>query len=57
MEIRREIIDWLLDSDPAIRWQVRKDILLEPVKAYENERAQLTRTGWCARLLQLQDKE
>jgi hypothetical protein len=55
MEIRQEVMDWLLDSDPAIRWQVRKDILHEPLESYEKERAQITQAGWCARLLQLQD--
>lgn len=57
MEIRQEIINWLLDSDPAIRWQVMKDILHEPQTAYEKERGKLTHSGWCARLLQLQEKD
>jgi hypothetical protein len=57
MEIRQGIISWLLDSDPAIRWQVMKDILHEQPAAYEKERVQLTQSGWCARLLQLQGKD
>lgn len=57
MEIQPEIIHWLLDSDPAIRWQVRKDILHEPVAICEKERAQLTQTGWCAQLLQYQNED
>jgi hypothetical protein len=57
MEFRQEIISWLLDSDPAIRWQVMKDILHEQPATYENERDQLTKSGWCARLLQLQGKD
>ena len=57
MEIRQGIISWLLDSDPAIRWQVMKDILHEQPATYEKERVQLTQSGWCAQLLQLQDKD
>jgi hypothetical protein len=34
-----------------------KDILHEQPATYEKERAQLTKSGWCARLLQLQDKD
>jgi hypothetical protein len=48
-------MDWLLDSDPAIRWQVLKDILHEKPAAYEQERSKLTQNGWCAQLLQFQD--
>lgn len=57
MVIEQEIVRWLLDSDPAIRWQVMKDILQAPPAAYEQERAQLTHRGWCAQLLHLQDKD
>lgn len=46
---------WLLDSDPAIRWQVLKDILHEKPAVYEPERARLPQSGWCAQLLQFQD--
>lgn len=46
---------WLLDSDPAIRWQVLKDILHEKPAVYGPERARLPQSGWGAQLLQLQD--
>ena len=26
---RMDVIDWMLDADPAIRWQVRRDVLQE----------------------------
>jgi hypothetical protein len=57
MEIPQKIIDWLLDSDPAIRWQVMQDLLHAPPATYETERARLTQEGWCARLLQIQDPD
>ena len=57
MEIQQEVIDWLLDSDPAIRWQVRKDILHELPAAHEEERRQLAHCGWCAQLLHFQEED
>jgi hypothetical protein len=50
-----QTIDWLLDSDPAIRWQVMRDLLDEPHEAIANERARVATEGWGARLLALQD--
>ena len=33
------VIDWLLDSDPAIRWQVMRDLTHEPADVVAAERA------------------
>jgi hypothetical protein len=48
------VTGWLLDSDPAIRWQVLRDILDEPAGVVEAERARVATEGWGARLLSLQ---
>ena len=48
------VIDWLLDSDPAIRWQVQRDLLDEPAEVVAAERARIASEGWGARLLALQ---
>ncbi|MDQ1582830.1 MAG: hypothetical protein QOF36_884 [Microbacteriaceae bacterium] len=48
------VIDWLLDSDPAIRWQVMRDLTDEPTDVVAAERARVAREGWGARLLTLQ---
>lgn len=48
------VTDWLLDSDPAIRWQVMRDLLDEPAEVVEAERARVATEGWGARLLALQ---
>ena len=48
------VIDWLLDSDPAIRWQVMHDLTREPADVIEAERARVATEGWGARLLGLQ---
>ena len=46
--------DWLLDSDPAIRWQVLQDVRRAPAEAVSAERARVAAEGWGARLLALQ---
>ncbi len=48
------VIDWLLDSDPAIRWQVMRDLTHEPADTIAAERARIATEGWGARLLALQ---
>ena len=51
----RETIDWLLDSDPAIRWQVEKDLLDLPDSQWQATRALVAAEGWGRRTLDLQD--
>jgi len=48
------VVDWLLDSDPAIRWQVMRDLTHEPVDRVAGERSKIASEGWGARLLALQ---
>ncbi|HLO36158.1 MAG TPA: hypothetical protein VK194_08750 [Candidatus Deferrimicrobium sp.] len=48
------VIDWLLDADPAIRWQVMRDLMREPVDVVAAERSRVATEGWGARLLALQ---
>src|SRR4051794_29698386 len=48
------VVDWLLDSDPAIRWQVMRDLTHEPADVIEAERARVATEGWGGRLLALQ---
>jgi hypothetical protein len=52
-----EVISWLLEGDPSIRWQVQRDLLkLSPTK-YETERKKIAKEGWGKRLLDLQDSD
>ncbi|HSD27900.1 MAG TPA: hypothetical protein VLL75_11400, partial [Vicinamibacteria bacterium] len=44
-------IQWLLDGDPAIRWQTLRDLGGAPERTYERERRKVAREGWGARLL------
>ena len=48
------VLDWLLDSDPAIRWQVLRDLVRAPDDVVAAERARVVTDGWGARLLGLQ---
>ncbi len=50
------ITEWLLDSDPSIRWQVA-DLTGEPDGAVATERARVATEGWGARLLALQGED
>jgi hypothetical protein len=51
------LIAWLLDSDPALCWQVERDILGEPPEVWEATRARIATDGFGARLLALQDPD
>ena len=50
-----EIIGWLLEGDPAVRWQVRHYLLDDDPADVSAERARVATDGWGARLLDLQD--
>ena len=42
------VIEWLLDSDPSIRWQVMQDLTGAPAEAVAAERARVATEGWGA---------
>ncbi|HUD36198.1 MAG TPA: squalene cyclase [Streptosporangiaceae bacterium] len=44
-------IDWLLDGDPAIGWQVLQDLTDAPADEVAAQRARVEHEGWGARLL------
>jgi hypothetical protein len=48
------VLEWLLDSDPSIRWQVMRDLTDEPDDVVAAERSRVASEGWGARLLDLQ---
>src|SRR5712672_2964065 len=49
------VIDWLLEGEPAIRWQVLRDLTNAPAEEAAAERARVEHDGWGARLLALED--
>jgi hypothetical protein len=54
---RMSVLDWLVDSDPAIRWQVLRDLLHAPSEIVGAERARTATEGWGAKLLALQGED
>jgi hypothetical protein len=55
--VAESVVPWLLDSDPALRWQVERDIVGEPPEVWEATRATTATEGFGARLLALQDPD
>ncbi len=53
--ISEEVTTWLLDGDPAIRWQVKRDLLALPAAEVAEERARVAAEGWARDLLSRQD--
>lgn len=51
------VIDWLLDSDPSIRWQVMQDLTDVPEEEVAAERARVGREGAGAQLLARQEDD
>ena len=50
------LLDWLLDVDPTLRWQVERDLVRAPVEVWRATRARIA-TEFGARLLVLQDPD
>lgn len=51
------VLDWLLDGDPAIRWQTKRDLLGSAPDEVDAERALVAETGWGSQLLACQDPD
>jgi hypothetical protein len=51
------VLDWMLDSDPSIRWQALRDLADAPADAVAVERTRVATEGWGARLLALQGED
>jgi hypothetical protein len=51
------VLDWMLDSDPSIRWQALRDLVDAPAEVVAAERARVATEGWGARLLALQGQD
>jgi hypothetical protein len=50
-----EVLQWLLAGDPAIRWQVQRDLLGASAAVVRRERRTVAEEGWGAQLLARQD--
>lgn len=49
-----DVIDWLLEGDPAIRWQVLRDLAQGPADVVAAERARVEHEGWGRQFLTLE---
>ncbi len=52
-----DVESWLLDSDPALRWQVERDVCHDRPEVWEATRTRVATEGLGARLLDLQDAD
>ena len=52
-----EVVDWLLEGDPAVRWQTERDLLHKPASAWQKTRRRVAEEGWGKQFLDLQDPE
>jgi len=50
-------LDWLIEADPAIRWQAMRDLAHAPADQVAAERALVATEGWGARLLALRRED
>ncbi len=57
MNITPPVIDFLMSGDPAIRWQVLRDLLAAPEAEWQAERRHTLDTGWGEKLLAQQGPE
>lgn len=51
------VLDWLLGSDPSIRWQALRDLAGAPADVVAAERRRVAADGWGARLLALRGED
>ncbi len=49
-----DVAAWLLEADPAVRWQVLRDLTDAPAADVARERSRVAAEGWGRRLLDLQ---
>jgi hypothetical protein len=52
-----DVVNWLLEGDPAIRWQVLRDLVDAPAEQVAAARADVETQGWGARLLSARDPD
>lgn len=57
MRIDAAVMQWMLDIDPALRWEVERDLLDEPEPVWQATRERVATEGMGALLLAHQDPE
>jgi hypothetical protein len=57
MSLDPTLLDWMLDTDPALRWQVERDLAGAAPEVWQATRARVATEGFGKRLLELQDAD
>jgi hypothetical protein len=57
MSLDPKLLDWMLDTDPALRWQVERDLVGAPEQVWQATRARVGTEGMGAELLAHQDPD
>jgi hypothetical protein len=52
-----ELVGWLLEGDPSIRWRVHQDLIGSSESTVRAERAKVATEGWGVKLISLQDPD
>jgi hypothetical protein len=52
-----ELVGWLLEGDPSIRWRVHQDLIGSSATMVRAERAKVATEGWGGKLIALQDPD
>jgi hypothetical protein len=56
-QVNGPVLEWLLDADPAIRWQVLRDLTDTPPAIVAAERSRVAVEGWGPALLDQQHSD
>jgi hypothetical protein len=57
MAVEPALLDWMLDTDPALRWQVERDLAGAAPEVWQATRARIATEGYGAGLLARQDPD
>lgn len=57
MSVDAPLLDWMLNTDPALRWQVERDLVGAPPPVWQATRARVATEGFGRRLLDQQDAD
>lgn len=52
-----ELVGWLVEGDPSIRWRVHQDLIGSSATMVRAERAKVATESWGAKLIALQDPD
>src|SRR5438128_6849233 len=57
MTAQPALLEWMLETDPALRWQVERDLVGASPEVWQATRSRVATEGFGARLLALQDPD